>query len=897
MPRMLGKTFTHYRIIAQLGSGGMGVVYRAEDVRLGRHVALKILSERFATDRLALERFQREARTASALNHPHICSVYDIGESEGRPFLVMELLEGQTLAERCTGKAVSSKELLEIALQIADALAAAHAKGIVHRDIKPGNIFVGPAGMGHVKVLDFGLAKTTGPPEATADSHAPTEAMAEELITSPGTAIGTIAYMSPEQALGHELDARSDLFSFGVVLYQMATGALPFTGNTTAATFDAILHKAPLPPVRLNSAVTPGLEQIIDKALEKDRDVRYQSAADMRADLRRLVRDTTSGVSRAAPAAPVATRRRYAVWAAGLALAAGIGFVAWRGRKPAPPANTEWTQITNFSDAATSPALSADGRMLTFLRGPSTFFGPADVYVKLLPGGEAAQLTHDHTSKMSPVIAPDGARIAYTVVDPHFSWDTFVVPLLGGNPRRLLPNAAGLTWIGPGRVLFSEIKSGAHMAIVIADEGRAKEHDVYIPALERGMGHRSYLAPDGKNVLVVEMENNGWVPCRVVPLDGSSPGKRVGPGNGGCTYAAWSPDGEWMYLNSNAGGTGFHIWRQRVKGGEAEQVTFGPTEQEGIALMPDGRSLISSVGLAQYSVWLHGPDGEREITSEGAASWPMFSRDGKRLYYASGMSDVYAKGELWRLDVADGHREQLLPGIDINGYDVSPDEKQIVFSAADANGHSRLWIGPLDHRAPPRQLPGTDLIQPNFGPNGDLVFVAVEGKLNYAYRANPDGSARRKLIEDPILALWTLSPDSEWAIVWAAVPGNDSASTSRILAYRLNGGPPVRVCYGCVVAWSPDGRFIYFAFGSKVYRVKLPPGRALPPLPAGGIQSEAQVEAIPDATLLVSSGAESMKNHEPLVIGVERITIGADPSTYAFVRATVHRNLYQIPIR
>jgi hypothetical protein len=601
----------------------------------------------------------------------------------------MELLEGQPLGGHLGGKPVALEELLEMAIQIADALAAAHAKGIVHRDIKPGNIFIGPAGVGHA-----GHIKITGPPEAAVDSLAPTRAMTEEPITSPGTAVGTIVYMSPEQALGYDLDARTDLFSFGVVLYQMATGALPFKGNTSAATFDAILHKAPQRPTQLNPALPLALEQIIQKALEKDRDVRYQTAADMRVDLKRLERDTTTGTGVSPSAGSVSARRGrpvrlYVALAAGLALAAGAGVLAWRGRNSPPAARTEWTELTNFSDSATSPAVSTDGRVLTFLRGASTFYGPADVYVKLLPDGEPAQLTHDNAMKLSPVIAPDGSRIAYTVVDENFGWDTFVVPLLGGEPQRMMPNAAALNWIGPRTVLFSEIKSGAHMAIVTADENRAKERDVYAPSNERGMAHRSYLSPQGKDVLVVEMDSGGtWLPCRVVPFNvplvGSFPGKQVGPPKGGCTNATWSPDGAWMYLNTDAGGAGYHIWRQRAKGGDLEQITFGPTEQEGIAMMPDGRSLVSSVGLIQNSIWIHGPEGDRQITSEESALRPVFSGDGKKLYYTSSAADFSPTGERVLKRFRDGsklHRHRSLcwlPGSPIQ-LDISSQNSYAVF--------------------------------------------------------------------------------------------------------------------------------------------------------------------------------------------------------------------------
>ena len=812
----VGQQLGVYKIVSLLGAGGMGEVYRAHDAKLGRDVAIKVLPTAFVHDAERLARFQREARMLAALNHPNIATIYGLEHSGDTHYLVMELVPGRTLSERISVSALKIEEALKVAHQIATALESAHEKGVIHRDLKPANVNVTPDG--GVKLLDFGLAKAYSGDGTQDISNAAT---LTAMDTKEGRILGTPAYMSPEQTRGKSVDKRTDIWAFGCVLYELLAGTQVFRGETMSDTIAAVLEREP--GLQMLPHVTPvKIQDLLRRCLQKDCQRRLRDIGDARIEIEEAISALALVKSERKPAIPEIVRKplNLALYIVGGALViTGTIAALWLARSKSSPGQVEWVQLTEFADSAVSPALSPDGRMLAFIRGPDTFLSTGQIYIKLLPDGDPVQLTHDQLIKMSPEFSLDGSRVAYTIY-PH-TWDTWVVPALGGESRPMLPNASGLTWIDGQHLLFSELKQGLHMALVTANENRSESRTVYVPPRERGMAHRSALSPDHKWVLLVEMDNAGWLPCRLVPFDASSNGKQVGPSGARCTYVAWSADGNWMYFSSDADGR-FHIWRQRFPDGLPQQITSGATEEEGIAVAPDGRSLITSVGLVESSVWVRDARGERQISSEGYTEFPRFSPDGKKLYYLlrrHGVSSpgFQTPGELWAVDLETGHKERRLPGFLVSDYDISPDGTRVVFSAVDKEGHARLWLASLDLRFPPRQFQSSfDEDEPHFDPDGNLYFRAAEGVSNFLYRMKEDGSGRVKLYPGAILELSddAVSPDGRWVLAGQAVQGSQSLTFAR-MAIPVGGGSPITICHGCQdVGWARGGQFFYVSLST-----------------------------------------------------------------------------------
>lgn len=878
-----GTVLGEYEITRFHSAGGMGAVYHARHRLLGRAVAIKTVNTGMAGRR----RLIREARHASSLSHPNICTIYEVGEADGIPFIAMEFVDGPTLREIIQTAFPTLGRSVDYGIQISDALQHAHEHGIVHRDLKSSNVVVNAAG--RPVMLDFGLAKRFD--ESGASHHA------DSTMTGADRLAGTLTHMAPEVLLGSIADARSDVWSLGVLLYELVTGELPFSGATQFETSRGILSE----PLRPIGGSTPlAVRLVIERCLVKNPAERYQRAAEVR-DALKAIRQRRGW--------PLAARllfssRRRGLYAAGGALLLVIGLVLGGSRlrdRLATPSGSgalatvgqnQWVQLTRLTEPVSQPAFSSDGRMLTFVRGPDTFLNVGEIFVKMLPDGEAVQLTNDGSRKMSPVFSPDNSQIAYTTGNGSSDWSTWIVPISGGKPHLWLPNASGLVWSDRQRILFSEIKNGdLHMALVAAEESRAGARDVYVPAGDRDMVHRSYASPDGKWAIAVEMVRSAWKPCRVVSMDGNSPGRPVGPLGAGCTSAAWSPDGKWMYLSSAAGGA-FHIWRQRFPDGRPEQVTAGPTEEEGIAMAPNGRSFVTAVGLLQSAMWVHDSRGERQVSVEGYGYDPEFTPDGRKLLYRilKGALVRADSSELRVLDVESGRNESLLPGVAVIGlpgraYNISADGQLVVVATLDGEGRRRLWLAPLDRRSAPSVIPNVEGDMPYFGSSGEIFFRAIEGTAAFAYRVHQDGKGLRKAIEQPIAAINGISRDGQWLM--AKFPG---AAGPRIMAVPLNGGSPVPITSGDAstghLRWSVDGRSMFISILSAsmtsghTYSVPLQSGQMFPPMPAGGFPSEAAIA----------------KRTGGRLIGGPDVAPGPTPGVYAFSRQTVQRNLYRIPI-
>jgi serine/threonine protein kinase/Tol biopolymer transport system component len=911
MPLPPGTRLGPYDITAKIGAGGMGEVYRARDTRLHRDVALKILPAALTNDPARRERFVHEARAASAIEHPHIAMIHDIGDADGVTFIAMELVRGEPLADLVARGPLAPARVSELAIEIAEALARAHDVGLVHRDLKPANVMVTTEG--HAKIIDFGLAKLVDALDGESRETVTRQ------VTEPGMVLGTVSYMSPEQAQGAVVDYRTDVFSFGIVLYEMLAGCRPFAGRTAIDTLHAILNMPapPLPPT-VNTAAAE-LQPIIDKCLAKHPDERYQGMRDVVVDLR-AARRRLDSVPMTADVRPASRSARPArsTWIAGIgvvgsrrvwqyvaamAALAALAIAAAVLRMPQnsliPP--TEWEQITDYVDSVSSPALSSDGRMLAFLRGPRTFSTTGDVHVRVLPKGPTLQLTHDESQeKMDPVFSPDGATVAYTV-----PFQTWTVPIGGGKPQLWLPNAAGLRWVDGNTLLFSTLVGNPGslrgMAVATSDASRTREQVVYAPATPLGMAHRSYISPDRQWVLVAAaMENRPpwvWLPCRVVPFDGSSSGRTVGPPDAACTAAAWSPDGAWMYFVTNAGGA-FHIWRQRFPDGAPQQLTAGATDEEGIAVSPDGASLVTAVGTRRISVVLHDGGVDRAIVAEGrprlaaVQNGSPFSPDGKRLYYlqiARGSNDVgdamltpFTSGELWAVDVDSGQAEAVFPGLRITRFSLARDGKRITFTTADSDG-AHLWIAALDRQSPPRQLPVTSPEVPRFA--GDYIYYVERARaapgapLPVVHRIRADGSGDERI--------WT----KEFRNVAISPSGRHLALTLnnpiRVEIADWQTGNTVPICAGCSGWWSDDGAWFNLAqqtgSGDRIGLFVLPTlgDSELPDVPAGGFGAFADVAHATGVRVINQAGD---------------VGLSTTPDRYAFVREIVHRNLFRIQL-